>query len=207
MRRSLKALFLALLYAPALIARLLAGGTWRCFCLAWARAHLGWAAVPGHNQILGLIDFEGTGRIRFGQNCRIYKRVRLETREHGEIILGDGVVLSPGTVIVAHERVVIGAYAMIGEYTSIRDQDHALSPAAHVRDAGYVTAPVTIEADAWIGRGCAVLKGVTIGERAVVGANSVVTRPIPAHTVAAGVPARVLRSGRPDAALSGGAGA
>lgn len=193
MRRWIKELVVVALQLPALLARSAAGGAWRCFCLAWARAHLGRNAVPVENQILGLIDFEGTRRIRLGKDCRIYKRVRLETRDDGEIIIGDGVVLSPGTVIVAHERVVVGPYAMIGEYTSVRDQDHRSGSSTHLRDAGFVTKPVAIGADAWIGRGCVILKGVNIGERAVVGANSVVTRDVPAFAIVAGSPARLLR--------------
>jgi acetyltransferase-like isoleucine patch superfamily enzyme len=48
--------------------------------------------------------------------------------------------------------------------------------------------------DVWVGAGCTVLKGVTIGNRAIVGAGSVVTRDVPADTIVAGNPARVLRS-------------
>ncbi len=192
-----KAVVVGLLWLPAVIARWLAGGTWRCFCLAWARAHLGNAAVPLDNQILGLLDIEGTGRVRIGHQCRIYKHVRLETRDAGEIVIGDHVSISPGAVIVAHERVVIGSYAMIGEYCSIRDQDHRLDPDRPVRSAGYVTSPVVIGEDAWLGRGCAVLKGVTVGPRAVVGANSVVTRDVPAGEVWAGTPAKFLRARHP----------
>jgi acetyltransferase-like isoleucine patch superfamily enzyme len=83
---------------------------------------------------------------------------------------------------------------MIGEYTSIRDQDHRTDSPGPTREAGYITAPVRIGTDAWIGRGCAVLKGVTIGDRAVIGANSIVTRDVPADEVWFGAPARLRRS-------------
>lgn len=188
-----KGIVVAVLGLPAVLLRWASGGMWRCFCLAWARAHLGAAAVPVDNQILGLIDFEGTNRVRIGRGCRIYKRVRFETRDEGEILIGDHVVISPGTVIVAHERVTIGDYVMIGENTSIRDQDHRTGDPGPTRHSGYVTAPVTIGEDAWIARGCAVLKGVTIGRRAVVAANSVVTRDVPEMEVWAGTPAKFLR--------------
>ena len=49
------------------------------------------------------------------------------------------------------------------------------------------------EAEAWLGEGCVILKGVTVGERAVVGANAVVTKDVPPFTVVGGVPARVIR--------------
>ncbi|MDE6498662.1 MAG: hypothetical protein K2L21_08380 [Muribaculaceae bacterium] len=53
--------------------------------------------------------------------------------------------------------------------------------------------PIRIEDDAWIGMNCIILKGVTIGEGAIVGAGSVVTRDVPAWTVVAGNPARVVK--------------
>ncbi len=183
----------AILWLPARIARAASGGLQRCFCLAWTRAHLGRQAVPLDNQILGLIDFQGTRRVRLGRNCRIHKRVSLETQDDGVIIISDNVVISQGATIVAHERVVIESYAMIGEYCSIRDQDHRFDVSGPVRISGFITAPITIGADAWIGRGCAILKGVTVGARAVIGAGSVLTKSVPPAEVWVGVPARFLR--------------
>lgn len=55
------------------------------------------------------------------------------------------------------------------------------------------SAPITIEEHAWIGAGCIILKGVTIGVRSVIGAGSVVTRDIPADCIAAGNPAKVIK--------------
>ena len=201
MRSFAKHVVVALCWPPAMLARACAGWLWRCFCLAWARAHLGAAAVPVDNQILGVIDFEGTRRIRLGRNCRIYKRVRLETCDHGQITIGDNVVLSPGVVIVAHQCVTIEPHAMIGEYTSIRDQDHELQTHTPMRESGFTTAPVTIGRDAWIGRGCCILKGITVGAGAVVGANSVVTKDVPSKQIWAGVPARCIDQRQQDPPL------
>lgn len=193
MNKRFKAIVVGALQIHARVLKWAYGGLWRCYCLAWARAHLGTAAVPVDNQILGLIDFEGTNRIRLGRNCRIYKHVRLETRDEGEIVIGDHVVISPGTVIVAHERVTLCDYAMIGECCSIRDQDHAMDGTTPLREGDYVTAPVEIGRDAWVGRGTAVLKGVRVGERAIIGANSVVTKTVPAGELWVGAPAGFVR--------------
>lgn len=59
--------------------------------------------------------------------------------------------------------------------------------------SGVKTAPINIKDDAWIGMNCIILKGVTIGEGAVLGAGSVVTKDVPAWTVVAGNPAKVVR--------------
>ena len=173
----------------------------RILCLAWARAQLGADAVPAENQILGMIRFHGTRRIRMGRDCRIYRNVHLETQGSGKIDIGDHVVISTGAVIASHERVVIGSYTMIGEYCSIRDADHGMEQGQPIRRQHHNAAPVTIAEDVWIGRGVAILKGVTIGSGAIIGANSVVTSDVPAMTVVAGCPARVLRHRvRPDSA-------
>ena len=77
---------------------------------------------------------------------------------------------------------------------TIRDQNHRFGPGLTTAQAGFITAPVTIGDNVWIGAKVMVTKGVTIGENAVIGANSVVTRDIPANSVAVGIPARVIRT-------------
>ena len=63
-----------------------------------------------------------------------------------------------------------------------------------MRNAGYEQSlPITIENDVWIGAGAIILAGVTIGKQSVIGAGSVVTHDVPAHSVVAGNPARIIR--------------
>ena len=158
---------------------------WRFTCLKEA---LG-GRLHGSSVVLGRVTLEGTRQISFGRHARIYPGVYLETQGVGRIDIGDNVVLSSGVHIVAFTQVTIGDGAMLGEYTSVRDANHRLSVVS-MRDSGFDSAPVRIDANVWIGRGVTVLKGVHIGSHSVVGANAVVTHSVPEKCRAVGVPAR-----------------
>ena len=77
----------------------------------------------------------------------------------------------------------------------ITDHDHVFDdPELPARKCHELrSAPVVIEDGAWLGEASVILKGVTVGYRAVVGANAVVTKDVPSYSVVAGVPARVIR--------------
>jgi acetyltransferase-like isoleucine patch superfamily enzyme len=142
--------------------------------------------------VLGPVEVHGTGMIRFGRDALLYPGLYLETEEGGKIEIGDGVVISRGVHIVSRAAISIGSGTMIGEYTSIRDANHARENGLTIRDAGHVARPIAIGNEVWIGRGVTVLGGVRIGDGATVGANAVVTRDVPAGVTVAGIPARKL---------------
>jgi acetyltransferase-like isoleucine patch superfamily enzyme len=98
-----------------------------------------------------------SGRIRIGENVLLYPDVHLETHGNTRIELGDGVVISRGTHIVAVARVIIGKGSIIGEYTSIRDANHTRDPGQPIRDSGCIAEPVEVGQEVWLGRGVAVL--------------------------------------------------
>jgi len=156
--------------------------------------------LPASTVILGPARVHGTGRVRCGEGLLIYPHQYIETQGDGEIILGDGVVLSSGVHLVAYAGIFIGKGSMIGEYSSIRDANHTRVAGRTLRDSGHVAKPIAIGSQVWIGRGVTVLAGVTIGDGATVGANAVVTRNVPAGAIVAGVPAVPIR--RKDVIIS-----
>lgn len=109
--------------------------------------------------------------------------------------IGDDVDLAKGVLITTGGGVTISDRVLVGYGTKILSANHSIPDRPNrIFDAGHVSAPVTIGRDAWIGAACVILPGVEIGEGAVVGAGSVVTKSVPPFAVCAGVPARTIRS-------------
>ena len=113
------------------------------------------------------------------------------------IYLGDQVYLNVLCTILDCNEVRIGHHVMIGPAVQIYTAAHDLQ--AETRIQGWeVARPVTIEDNVWLGGGAILLPGVRIGRNAVVGAGAVVSRDVPANTVVAGNPARVVREIEPS---------
>lgn len=113
----------------------------------------------------------------------------------GEIRIGDGTVAQFYFHCGAANSVTIGKRVLIAGRVYVTDHDHAWPDGG----TALVTAPVVIGDGCWLGEGCAILKGVTLGEACVVGANAVVTRSAPARSMLVGVPARVVKRYDPGA--------
>jgi acetyltransferase-like isoleucine patch superfamily enzyme len=99
-----------------------------------------------------------------------------------------------GTVLGAKEKIVIGNDVLCGANTLITDFDwHGILPHERKTSSGD-SRPIIIGNNVFIGYGTLVLKGVTIGDNSVIGANSVVTKDIPANVIAGGNPCKVLKN-------------
>jgi acetyltransferase-like isoleucine patch superfamily enzyme len=110
------------------------------------------------------------------------------------ISIGSRVWAARGLSIVAHRRVEIGDDVWFGPNVYLTDASHdASDPGRPIGHHMERARPVRVGDGAWLGTGVVVLPGVTIGERVVVGANSVVVHDLPANCVAVGSPARVVR--------------
>lgn len=155
-------------------------------------------------QIRGRLMIWGPN-ITIGNNVRIKSgsrynpiggddRTILVCNKNASITIGDNVGISNST-IVAHQKVVIGNNVLLGGSVKVYDTDfHSLT--YEKRMSGFEdvhTAPVCIEDGAFIGAHSIILKDVTIGEKSIVGAGSVVTRNIPPHEIWAGNPAKFIR--------------
>lgn len=113
----------------------------------------------------------------------------------GPITLGDNVSIGQNTVIAAigEDGVTIGDNTIIAAQCYIIDCDHSFEPDDLIRNQKQKTAPISIGKDVWIAANVTILKGVTIGDGAVIGAKSLVNKDIPANAVAVGIPAKVIK--------------
>ncbi len=106
------------------------------------------------------------------------------------ITIGEGSYLNFNCNFVDDGKIVIGKKVMFGPSVTIATVGHPIKP--EMREYMYAS-PVHIEDNCWIGAGVTICPGVTIGENSVIGAGSVVISDIPANSVAAGNPCRVIR--------------
>ncbi len=112
----------------------------------------------------------------------------------GTISLGDDVYIGPYSIVYGHGGVVIGRDTLVAMACSIVSSNHAIPGCeALIRSLPDVKLQTTIGQDCWLGAGVNVVAGVTIEDGCVIGAGSVVTKDIPAYSVAIGIPARVVR--------------
>ena len=144
--------------------------------------------------------------ILVGRHCRIEGELFV-FGHGGKINIGDWCFIGPGTRIWSASHVFIGDRVLISHNVNVMDslthpinasarhqQFREISNVGHPKKINLNENPVRIENDAWIGAGATILKGVTVGEAAIVGAGSVVTKNVAPRTVVAGNPAKLIRT-------------
>ena len=145
-----------------------------------------------HGNVLQMLR---EGRLTIGPHAYFEPGVWL-TSDTGRIAIGGGSLLNLDVMVAAVESVTIGDHCMLANGCVVTDGDHRFDdPETPVPWQGFTSkGSVVIGDNVWLGAHVVVTSGVTIGRRAVIGANSVVTSDIPEFCVAAGAPARVLRT-------------
>lgn len=161
---------------------------------------------PG-TKLPGFVERRSLGAtITIGRGCLVQGRLVAE-RSESRIELADNVLVGGGTVVDCALSVTIESDVLISYDCVIADADnHSLIPEERLNDlntwmnhgfhdwSNTAMAGIRICRGAWIGARCIILKGVTIGEGAVVGMGSVVTQDVPPRMIVAGNPARLIRS-------------
>jgi len=108
------------------------------------------------------------------------------------IHIGDDFYVGYNCTILDMAEVRIGDNCMIGPNVGLYTAGHSIEPKG--RNKGGYALPIRIGNDVWIGGSCVILPGVEIGDNSIVAAGSVVTKNVPANTIVAGNPAKILKS-------------
>ena len=145
--------------------------------------------------------------VELGAHVSCYAGVSFALGERGICKVGDFTLLN-GALLMADERIEIGAHCLVSWNVGIADSDfHPIDAAQRRIDTmalapfyknrpprpPLVTAPVIIKDNVWIGMNAVILKGVTIGENSVVAAGAIVSKNVPANVIVAGNPAIVVK--------------
>jgi acetyltransferase-like isoleucine patch superfamily enzyme len=154
------------------------------------------------------------GKLKKG--TRIYERVKIYSTKQSPVVINEDCVLQTGVILAASDagKITLDRNVYLGEYTVLSskcdihvgensiiathsfivDFNHRFdNPDKPIHELGFECDRVSIGKNTWIAAGCKILKGVTIGDGCVIGAGSVVTKDIPAYSIAVGVPAKVIK--------------
>src|SRR4051794_11625883 len=133
------------------------------------------------------------GRIELGRWSWLGHGTKIRCHEGG-VSIGAKTVLGQECTISAYQHVSIGRECVIADRVMMIDFDHGMVEVERpIRLQGIYKRDVRVGNNVWIGYGACILRGVTIGDNAVIGTSAVVTKDVPANAVVAGIPARVIR--------------
>lgn len=142
----------------------------------------------------------GAGGLVIGDGCWVMAGARLHVFNyrglpHAGIRLGSRVFVGEETLMRGQGGIVVGDNVLFGPRVQLLAVNHVFTdPARPIMQQGITARGIRIGSNCWIGAGAIVLDGVSVGEGAAVGAGAVVTDDVPAHALAVGVPARVVRN-------------
>jgi acetyltransferase-like isoleucine patch superfamily enzyme len=176
---------------------------WRWYernSLPWNRARIHWHFLrreafvrwPVHGNVLEAFE---QGRLEVGAHTLLEPNVWITAPGEARIRIGSGTFLNLGVMVASVELVEIGDHCMFANGCFISDGNHRFDdPDKPVPWQGFSTkGPTRVGDNVWCGAHVVITSGVTVGERCVIGANSVVTGDLEPFSIAAGAPARVIR--------------
>jgi acetyltransferase-like isoleucine patch superfamily enzyme len=150
---------------------------------------------PVHGNVLEALR---DGRLEVGPHTLLEPHVWITVSDDGRVRIGEGSFLNIGVMVASVELVEIGDHCMFANGCFVTDGNHRFDdPDKPVPWQGFTSkGPTRVGDNVWCGANVVITSGVSVGERSVIGANSVVTQDLPPLSIAAGVPAKVLREVR-----------
>jgi acetyltransferase-like isoleucine patch superfamily enzyme len=176
---------------------------WRWYernSLPWKRAAIHWELMrceafvrwPVHGNVLEALR---EGRLEIGAGTLLEPGVWITAPGEARVRIGAGTFLNMGVMIASERLVEIGDHCMLANGCFVTDSSHRYDdPEQPITWQGFSSkGPTRLGDNVWLGANVVVTSGVSIGQRSVIGANSVVTGDIPPFSIAVGSPARVIR--------------
>jgi acetyltransferase-like isoleucine patch superfamily enzyme len=128
----------------------------------------------------------------FGSNARIMRGVEVICAHN--VAIGNNVYIGKNCSLYGYDNITIGENTLIARDTIMLTRSHIFSDSkVPIREQGYSSSPIIIGSDVWIGARVTILPGVNIGDGSVVAAGSIVNKDVPAYTVVAGSPAKIIK--------------
>jgi len=148
----------------------------------------------------GMVFFDDNVKImRFVKNIKILDNVSIKEgaricacNENASITIGKNTTIGYNSFIFASEKIDIGDDCLIAPFVYIVDSNHGIKKHKKINQQSNETSPIEICSDVWVGSSVTILKGVRIGNGAVIAANSVVTKNVNEYEIVAGSPARKI---------------
>ena len=132
---------------------------------------------------LSEITFDRGGELRIGAGFKMRDGAKLRVRKGAVCTMGKNVSINSGNVINCQNSITLGDNVILSPNVQIYDHDHDYACEGGIAEGKYITGPVEIGSNVWIGANCVILRGTKIGDNCVIGANSVVKGEIPANSV------------------------
>jgi len=160
------------------------GVAWNTFWYCYVKRIIGKGSVVGGN-----LTILNSSNVRFGKNCLLQDSIYIRAGREGKVTAGDGVAFNSFVKIFGHGSVEIGENTQLGPGTLITTTGHDYDQGMKINYQ-----KIVIGKNVWIGANVTILQGVVIGDNTVIGAGAVVNKSIPENSLAAGVPAKIIKS-------------
>ncbi len=151
----------------------------------------------GHQVRLYPIRVTWPHRVTLGDSVSlehsIYFNIAGGYRDAGGVLIGSGTFVGSGCEFNIISSITVGTNCLIASGCRFIDHNHGTAVGTLIKAQEEEEGPISIGSDVWIGANCVILKGVSIGDNTIVAAGSVVTKPLDAMGIYAGVPARLVR--------------
>ena len=140
-----------------------------------------------------VLEIGPEGRVELGRWSWVGHGTKIRCHE-GVVSIGAKTVLGQECTISAYRHVSIGRECVIADRVMMIDFDHGAAEVERpIREQGIYKREVKVGHNVWIGYGACILRGVRVGDNAIIGTSAVVTSDVPANAVVGGVPARLIR--------------